>query len=214
MSSVYLVSNIEYPATLYEPIAPEVNGVYHEDREVNVSGDVGASQMYRTYNAEFFPDVPEWKIVTSGVSKAYATTQNSDGSIHYFSNYNPATTTFEPTWTSWFGSGNNNVYNAVDYGLSTTGVGGDNTAALNAAVTAAIIAGGGTIFIPQGSYDLSGPVSIDASGTAGVIIAGVSGLTELVQTAAYDIFDVTASGKDCSAVAPAVDRSHDLHNPE
>ena len=62
---MYLVSNIEYPASQYEPLEPEINGVYHEDREVNASGDVGASQMYSTYNAQFFPDVPEWKVVTA-----------------------------------------------------------------------------------------------------------------------------------------------------
>jgi|HubBroStandDraft_2_1064218.scaffolds.fasta_scaffold03472_3 hypothetical protein len=192
---IYLVSNIEYPATQYEPTETPLTGapVYHEDREVTLSGVIG-SQMYRTYNAQFIPGVPQWQTVTSGVSEAYAATQNPDGSIHYFSNYNPATSTFEPTWTSWFGSGNNNVYNAVDYGLSTTGGGINNTAALQAAVIAAKNAGGGTIFIPQGSYDLSGPVLIDSSGTAGVIIAGVSGITELVQTAAYDIFDVTMNG--------------------
>jgi len=68
---MYLVSNIEYPASQYEPLEPEINGVYHEDREVNASGDVGASQMYRTYNAQFFPDVPEWQVVTADVSEAY-----------------------------------------------------------------------------------------------------------------------------------------------
>jgi hypothetical protein len=189
----YLVSNITYPATQYEPTEEPPTGtpVYHEDREVTLSATTG-SQMFRTYNAQFNPDTVEWGFPEGASAPAYATVQNPDGSIHYFTNQSGAT-----TWTTWAGSGNNNVYNAVDYGLSTTGVGIDNTAALNAAVTAAINAGGGTIFIPQGSYDLSGPVSIDASGTAGVIIAGVSGLTELVQTAAYDIFDVTASGKDC-----------------
>src|ERR1700677_1655942 len=59
---MYLVSNIEYPATLYEPAAPEVNGAYHEDPEVNLSGDVGASQMYRTYNAQFLPASKLWAL--------------------------------------------------------------------------------------------------------------------------------------------------------
>jgi hypothetical protein len=103
MSSIYLVSNIEYPASQYEPLAPEINGVYHEDREVNISGDVGASQMYRTYNAKFDPSLAQWGLGTATVSEAYATVQNPDGSIHYFSNYNPATNTYEETWASWFG---------------------------------------------------------------------------------------------------------------
>jgi hypothetical protein len=80
---MYLVSNIEYPATLYEPAAPEVNGVYHEDREVNLSGAVGASQMYRTYNAQLNPAGGNWIIQTAGLP-AYATVQNPDGSIHYY----------------------------------------------------------------------------------------------------------------------------------
>jgi hypothetical protein len=43
-------------------------------------------------------------------------------------------TRYEETWASWFGSGNNAVYNAVDYGLSLSDdVGTDNQTALQAA---------------------------------------------------------------------------------
>ena len=130
----YLVSNIEYPATQYEPASPEANGVYHEDREVNLSGAVGGSQMYRTYNAEFFPSSMNWQIQTSGLP-AYATVQNPDGSIHYY--------TLNTATGLWVGSGNNAVYNAVDYGL-VQGAGQSaaqraaNVAAIQSAVNAAI----------------------------------------------------------------------------
>jgi hypothetical protein len=49
----YLVSNITYPATQYEPTESPPTGapVYHEDREVTLSATTG-SQMFRTYNAQ------------------------------------------------------------------------------------------------------------------------------------------------------------------
>ncbi len=155
------------------------SGIYREDRSIAATG-----QMFRVYGAALQTD-GAWQL-QGDATAAYATVQDSQGNIHYY--------TLDTDTGLWEGSGNNNVYNAVDYGLSTTGGGIDNTAALNAAVAAAIIAGGGTILIPQGSYDLSGPVLIESSGTAGIIIAGASGITELVQTAASDIFDVTMNG--------------------
>lgn len=176
MSSGYLISNIEYPATMYEPILPEVNGVYHEDREVNLTGTAGDSQMYRTYNAQFQPASATWTLQTPGVSNAFATVQNPDGSIHYYK--------LNTTTGLWEGSDNNSVYNAVDYGLSLTDPSGgvNNTAALNNAVADIITAGGGTLFIPAGSFKLNGAVTINLSSTTvGVIIAGVSGQTELGQ---------------------------------
>ncbi len=186
-----LMATGDDPGTQYIPSETMPSGVYHEDREVTVPSGPG-SQMFRVIGAQFDPISGNWSLQSSATI-AYATVQNPDGSIHYFTQSEPL------GWSTaqWLGSGNNNVYNAVDYGLSAAGSGGDNTTALQAAVTAAINATGGTIFIPQGSYELSGAVSIDTSANAGIIIAGVSGLTELLQTAAYPIFDVTASGKDC-----------------
>jgi hypothetical protein len=191
----YLVSNIEYPASQYEPIAPEVNGVYHEDREVNVSGAVGASQMYRTYNAKFLPASTSWEIGTTGVSDAYATVQNPDGSIHYYWNNGQA------TWTEWLGSGNNAVYNAVDFGMSPSNP--DNTQALQNAIDAAFNAPGtgGTIYIPPGTYKFQGTVALSFStppgADHGIVIAGASGDTELEQISFQGLFSFTglASGR-------------------
>jgi hypothetical protein len=148
---MYLISNIEYPATLYEPAAPEANGVYHEDREVNLSGAVGASQMYRTYNARFNTTLGIWDIQTAGLP-AYATVQDSQGNIHYY--------TLNPTTGLWEGTDNNTVYNAVDFGtpaLSTSGSPSDNTAALGSLfasipVVSPTTSGGGFIRVPQYTY--------------------------------------------------------------
>ncbi|MGA8661477.1 MAG: hypothetical protein WB644_04150, partial [Candidatus Cybelea sp.] len=156
----------------------------------------------------------EWSFV--GVSMAYATVQNPDGSIHYFT-YSGSTPW--PT-SAWQGSGNNAVYNAVDFGLVS---GTDqsqtqraaNVAAIQNAVDAAIAlidenTGGGTVVIPAGTYELGGttgglPATITMDGvTGGLTIRGESAGTTLMQygtppsgTGSYlaaDIFYVTNSG--------------------
>jgi hypothetical protein len=179
----YLVSNIEYPATQYEPAAPEVNGVYHEDREVNLSGVAGDSQMYRTYNAQFNTALGIWAVVTPGVSDAYATVQGSDGSIHYYKLNSSGT---------WDGSGNNAVYNTADFAVSAAN--SDNGPALSDAINAAIAAGGGLITIPPGVYKLESTIDIAYMGVPGedfgIIIAGVSGTTELLMKKNYVANDV------------------------
>jgi hypothetical protein len=63
--------------------------------------------MYRTVNAYFDETFQIWIPVSS--APAYATVQNPDGSIHYY--------TLDDSG-NWVGSGNNAVYNAVDYGLN------------------------------------------------------------------------------------------------
>jgi hypothetical protein len=171
-----IIINNPFPAVQYEPT--ESSGIYHEDREVALSVGVG-SQMYRTYNAQFDPSSLTWKLQTSGVP-AFATVQNADGSIHYYTK--PGTS---GPWTSWAGSGNNAVYNAVDYGLvAGTGVSQSqqtaNVAALQAAVNAALGAGGGTVVVPAGTYELSGTVTID-NVNGGLIVKGESTGTTLVQ---------------------------------
>ncbi len=182
--------NGPYPAVQYEPTETGTP-VYHEDREVTLASATG-SQMFRTYNAQFNPSAmpPSWEFA-SGSPPAYATAQNPDGSIHYFTN--PAG---ETTWTTWAGSGNNAVYNAVDYGLAVNGSASANQTALQDAVTAAFTGGGGMVVIPSGTYQISGTVSIDYGGAPGddhgLIIAGTSGDTELVQNnTSADTFSFT-----------------------
>ena len=104
-----LIASGQNPGTEYQPA--ETDGVYHEDREVTVSGSPG-SQMYRTYNAQFEILGSTWSIQTPGLP-AYATVQNPDGSIHYLTS--PA----KSTWltSEWVGNGNNAVYNGVDFGM-------------------------------------------------------------------------------------------------
>ena len=143
--------NGPYPAVQYEPTESPPTGipVYHEDREVTLSVVIG-SQMFRTYNAQFTSGIG-WELNNNGLA-AYATVQNPDGSIHYFTM--PAGSA---PWTSWAGSGNNAVYNAVDFGLvSGTGLSqtqrAANVAAIQNAVNAAIAlidenTGGGTVVL-------------------------------------------------------------------
>jgi hypothetical protein len=196
----YLVSNITYPATQYEPTEtpPTGTAVYHEDREVTLSATTG-SQMFRTYNAQFNPDTAEWGFPEGSSAPAYATAQNPDGSIHYFTNPLGAT-----TWTTWAGSGNNAVYNAVDYGLNVddTSGGADNTTALQSAVTAAATGGGGRVFIPAGVYNISGTIEVPPTNPVtmnpvGIVIEGCGGSTELVQPLLAEdtlpIFSMTGS---------------------
>ncbi|HLY01555.1 MAG TPA: glycosyl hydrolase family 28-related protein [Candidatus Cybelea sp.] len=192
---MYLVSSIEYPATQYEPALPEVNGVYHEDREVNLTGAAGASQMYRTYNAKFLPASSEWQLDNSSLP-AYATVQNYDGSIHYYTM--PA---LSGNWSTWEGSDNNAVYNGVDFGMDPSGI-ADSTDALRAAVTAALDGGGGVIFIPAGTYQLSDVTDLAFTGVPGedpgFVIAGAGASTQLTQTdVTKDVFSISGvtSGK-------------------
>jgi hypothetical protein len=157
---MYLVSNIEYPAVQFEPteVPPTGAPVYHEDREVTLNETTG-SQMFRTYNAEFNTGTTTWEIENADLP-AYATVQNPDGSIHYYQ-LNPETLT-------WQGSGNNAVYNAVDYGLvegagQSAATRAANVAAIQNAINAAIAKivpgksnGGGTVVIPAGIWELGG----------------------------------------------------------
>ena len=166
-----LIASGQNPGTEYQPA--ETDGVYHEDREVTVSGSPG-SQMYRTYNAQFEILGSTWSIQTPGLP-AYATVQNPDGSIHYLTS--PA----KSTWltSEWVGNGNNAVYNGVDFGMNPGN--SDNSDALQAALDAAIVAGGGKVFIPSGIYKFKQTVSRTALGNedVGIIIEGTAG-TELV----------------------------------
>jgi hypothetical protein len=136
--------------TQYVP--SETSGVYHEDREVTVTGGPG-SQMFRVYGAKFSSTSGLWTL-QSGVSVAYATVQNPDGSIHYF------TQSDSSGWSNseWLGSSNNTVYNAEDYGLSTGGSASSNSTALTSLFTAmpeAAGLGGGTGWIPQYNFQVN-----------------------------------------------------------
>ncbi len=89
---------------------------------------------------------------------------------------------------AWVGSGNNAVFNAVDFGLSTSDPtnGVNNAAALFNALTAAAKGDGGIVYIPAGSYPISGTITLSTQSTPafpdrGLIIAGAGGGTELVQ---------------------------------
>lgn len=163
------------PGTTYSPT--ETGGVYHEDREVTLTTGPG-SQMYRAYNAKYNPGTQTWAPQPSGA--AYATAQNPDGSIHYFKLNSSGT---------WDGSGNNTVYNGVDFGML-PGSTSDSGPALQKAIDAAITGGGGTVFIPAGTYTIATGISHTAltGDDVGLIIAGISGGTELHFTGSGSLF--------------------------
>ncbi|HVR45283.1 MAG TPA: glycosyl hydrolase family 28-related protein [Candidatus Binatia bacterium] len=178
-----------YPGTTYTPQSPEQNGVYHEDREVSLLAG-GGSKMYRTYNAKFEPGSQNWAPDQSSLS-AYATVQDSEGSIHHYKLNSSG---------SWDGSHNNTVYNGVDFGMSANNTGTQNHDALLEAVIAAVT-NGGIVFIPAGTYQITGTITVDLSlnpgSDQGVVIMGVGGGTELIQQTTEDTFSLTelTSGK-------------------
>jgi hypothetical protein len=199
------------PGTEYLPASGPPTAPYNEDRQVTLSGGPG-TQMYRTVNAYFDQTSQTWKPVSS--APAYSAVQNPDGSIHYYTLNSSGT---------WSGSGNNAVYNAVDYGLvegagQSAATRAANVAAIQSAVNAAIAkiprktSGGGTVVIPAGIYELGGTISPVAAATititnvtGGLTIRGESAGTTLIQygtpptsgtapSTAADIFDVSSSG--------------------
>jgi hypothetical protein len=145
-----------YPAVEFQP--SETSSVYHTDQEFTDSS--GNSYMFRTYNAQYYPLlIPPWTLFDNSLP-AYATVQNPDGSIHYYTNPSGMT-----SWTAWVGSDNNTVYNAVDFGLTAGGIASDNTTALASLFTAmgpatAPALGGGSGWIPQYNF----PVNASAGG--------------------------------------------------
>jgi hypothetical protein len=172
------------PAVLYEPdLSTEPLGIWHEDHEID-------GIMYRAANAQYNETLtpPKWQQVV-GSQASYAVAQNTDGSVSYL--YMPAGAS---NWVSsaWQGYAQPVTYYAVNYGFDVSASGTINAAALNTAIGDLITAGGGTLLLPAGTFDISGIVSVYGSAAAGIIIAGVSGQTQLVQQSDTDIFDVTS----------------------
>ena len=81
--------------------------------------------------------------------------------------YNPATSTLTLS-----GSGSSIYYNVQTYGASPSASAATNTTAFQNAINAAAAAGGGTVFIPTGTYLVSGPINITSNG---IKILGASG---------------------------------------
>lgn len=144
------------PGTTYTISPPTDPGVNHEDRVVVTTvGGVSTTQMFRVSGALFTPGTG-WTF-QSGVSTAYATVQNPDGSIHYFTYSGAAPWQTE----DWQGSNNNTIYNAVDFGATGGGSATDNNIALTALFTAMTDAaggsrlGGGMARIPQFNFPVN-----------------------------------------------------------
>jgi hypothetical protein len=166
-----LVASGNYPFVQFQP--GETSGVQHTDQEFTDSN--GNSYLFRMYNAEFDPNGPNWKTLTAGDSNAYATVQNPDGSIHYYTNP-PG----ETTWSTWVGSDNNTIYNAVDFGVAGSGSPTSNSAALTSLFTAMVTAaglGGGMARIPQFNFPVlastGGIIVPSEDGIGGYIIQGL-----------------------------------------
>ncbi len=169
------------PGTTYTIFPSSDPGVYHEDRVVVTEvGSTYITQMFRVYGATFDDVSSKWSFV--GATAAYATVQNPDGSIHYFT-YSGTS----PWLTSaWQGSDNNTVYNAVDFGLAAGGIPSDNSDALTSTFTAIFNATppGGGVWVPEFGYPVnSSPTGIQVPyntilqgmGTSGLNRAGATG---------------------------------------
>jgi hypothetical protein len=203
-----LIASGSYPYVQWQP--SETSGVQHTDQEFTDGS--GNSHMFRTYNADY--NGTEWTTLTSGVTAAYATVQNPDGSIHYYSNYNPSTSTFEPTWTTWFGSGNNTIYNAVDFGTTAGGSASVNTAALTSMFTVMAGAaglGGGVVWIPEYNFPVNasedGVQVLSSSGNpGGIIVQGLGGGGQSGTNKAFN-FSINDSG-DAAGIFFSVSGSH------
>ncbi|MGA8474900.1 MAG: hypothetical protein WB681_07500 [Candidatus Cybelea sp.] len=173
----------------FEYSGTETDNVYHEDREI-------AGIMYRAANAAY-DDISGLWSQPDGSNPSYAIAQNTDGTINYL--YMPPMGS--STWTTWQGTGQPDVYHAVNYGMSPASA--DNTGALQAALNAAYMSGnGGIIFIPPGTYPFTGTVILPdpppvPGSDNGIIIAGAGGSTNLQQTQFRDLFSFTglASGR-------------------
>lgn len=145
------------PGTTYT-ITTGDPGVYHEDRVVVTTvGATSITQMFRVDGAMLEAD--GWHFVDTGT--AYATVQNPDGSIHYFT-YSGTS----PWLTSaWQGSDNNTVYNAVDFGVTANGSASVNAGALSSLFTAMAGAaglGGGMLWIPRYNFPVNASSALNA----------------------------------------------------
>lgn len=93
------------------------------------------------------------------------------------------------------------VASAAPFNMSPAASGAANVAALQAAVNTAIAAGGGTVFIPAGVYQMTGTVTINGnSAQPGLIISGASTGTQLFQQISNnDIFQISGFGTNNGA---------------
>ena len=168
----------DYPGVLYN--ASEFLAAYHEDHEIE-------GIMYRATNAKYVEGGPHWQSLDN-TKPSYAVTQNVDGSTSHL--YMPPTS---DTWltSAWIGTGQPVIYHAVNYGLNVNDtVGTENAQALMNAINAAFAGSaaggpGGIVFIPAGTYAISGPLAFvydaDTGQDSGIVIMGAGGSTELVQ---------------------------------
>jgi len=196
----------DFPGVQFNPLEDSINSLWHEDREITSTTAPIESSLYRVVNATLVKGAtPTWNLKTPtghATEFAYATVQDEAGSLHFYSSppTTPGGSTPQTSWplNGWVGSGNNTVYNAVDFGLVPgTGGGLINTPALAAAIAAAMAdsgGAGGVVVIPAGTWYLDGEITITTATTnaVGLIIAGSAGGTQLVQTSDSPIFNITA----------------------
>jgi hypothetical protein len=182
-----LVASGSYPYVQFQP--SETSGVQHTDQEF--TGSNGNSYLFRTYNAYYDAANSRWETLTSGVSEAYATVQNPDGSIHYYWNGGSS------PWTEWLGSDNNTVYNAEDFGAATSGTASGNTAALAALFTAMTNAElpGGMTWIPQYNFPVNASTNgLSVSNQAIIQGLGTGGQTGSTEAFHFSINDSSSAG--------------------
>lgn len=100
--------------------------------------------------------------------------------------------------SAWQGASQPVSYYAVNYGMTASdATGATNTAALNAAIAAAIADPGGvgaTVHLPAGTFNINAAIPIQNQSGKGLVITGASGGTQLIQAstqlAGADIFQI------------------------
>jgi len=116
------------------------------------------------------------------------------------------------------------LFNVKDYGATGNGT-TDDTAAINAAVAAATVAGGGVVFVPAGTYIVSGTVALAANitlegagrGTAtikrstNVTVVSIYGTSTGNHVTNVAIRNLTIHGNDSSATAVDVVYASSVH---
>jgi hypothetical protein len=183
----------------------EADAQWHEDREIT-------GVMYRATNATYnlLGDGLWTQHNTSFPS--YCMTHNTDGSIGYLNM--PSGQTVGWAAAAWQSTDIQEYY-AVNYGLDPSDSGVGNTSALNIAVSDIISAGGGILRLPAGKFQLSDAVTIDLSGaTAGLIIAGFSARTRLVQNNnGASIFEISNNDGSSAIVIKDLTLQYNPINP-
>lgn len=186
--------NAQNPAIGYG--GTETGALYFEDREVN-------GVMYRVQNATWNKVAQKWLLVDN-TKAAYAFTFGT-GVVQILNS--PAGVSPFTVWTQLSTFSSPGTYNVVSYGAKGNGT-VDDSVAIQAAINAAIAAGGGVVYLPPGTYLISNQglklgsnISLVGSGigisTLKLGSASINGI--IYDTVAYANCSVSSVSFDCNA---------------